>query len=326
MKKKMEYILLAAVILAAGAYLMFRQADRTRYTLPKFPEMQPGAVTRVEITREDRRIFLEKSNDGWRVSPGGFSVDEKTVNDLLDALAGLILSAQVSESKNYARYDLGEEKKIHVKAFAGKTLNRDLAIGSTASTFRHTHVKLAGDPHVYQAQGNLKSKFDVTVEDLRDKTVLSFDPDRVREVLVTAEDTSVKIVKRAASETPTEPGEKTQGEKSPESKNKDIVWEMEGGQTVDSTKFMGVLSALSALECQSYIHDRKKEDLKDPAIEIVIREEKDHVLKIFSPEKKDSRHRPGLSSDNTDPFLIADHQIQDLQSFVESLEPPASAK
>ncbi len=326
MKKKMEYILLAAVILAAGAYLMFRQADRTRYTLPEFPEMQPGGVTRMEIIREDRRIFLEKSNDGWRVSPEGFPADEKKVTDLLDALAGLILSAQVSESKNYARYDLGEEKKIHVKAFAGKTLNRDLAIGSTASTFRHTHVKIAGDPHVYQAQGNLKSKFDVTVEDLRDKTVLSFDPARVREVLVTAENTSAKIVRRAAPETPTEPVEKTQGEKSPESKNKDIIWEMEGGQTVDSANFMDMLSALSALECQRYIHDRKKEDFKDPAIEIVIREDKEHTLKIFSAEKKDSEHHPGLSSDNTDPFLIADHQIQDLQSFVESLGSPAPAK
>ncbi|MBW2132223.1 MAG: DUF4340 domain-containing protein [Deltaproteobacteria bacterium] len=326
MKKKLEYILLAAVILAAGAYLMFRQADRTRYTLPKLPEMQPGAVTRMEITRKDRRIFLEKSNDGWRVSPGGFSADEKKVNDLLDALAKLILSAQVSESKNYARYDLGEEKRIHVKTFAGKTLKRDLAIGSTASTFRHTHVKIAGDPHVYQAQGNLKSKFNVTVEGLRDKTVLSFDPARVREVLVTTEDTSVKIVKRTAPETPSESGEKTQGEKSPESKNKGVVWETEGGQTVDSTKFMGVLSALSALECQSYIDDRKKEDFKDPSIEIVIRGEKEHVLKFFSPEKKDSRHRPGLSSDNPDPFLIADHQIQDLQSFVKSLEPPEAAK
>ena len=39
MKMKKEYLILAAVIFGLSAYLFYRSADRTHYTLPKLPAL-----------------------------------------------------------------------------------------------------------------------------------------------------------------------------------------------------------------------------------------------------------------------------------------------
>ena len=60
---------------------------------------------------------------------------------MLSAIENLTLTALVSESKNYNLYDLNEEKRINVKAWQGENLKRDVDLGKTASSFRHTFVK-----------------------------------------------------------------------------------------------------------------------------------------------------------------------------------------
>ncbi|PIP37624.1 MAG: hypothetical protein COX20_01030 [Desulfobacterales bacterium CG23_combo_of_CG06-09_8_20_14_all_52_9] len=320
MKKKVEYLLLAAVIVGALAYLMLRETDRTRYALPQLTEVTGTALTGVEIAKGDKTISLAKKEDRWHIFPGDFPADGEKAAGILDSAAKLSFVARVSESKNYARYDLGDDRKIRVKAFSGDAVKRDFEIGSTASTFRHTHVKISGDPNVYQAQGNLKSKFDVTVDDLRDRTVLSFDTTRVQEFSIMLNGKSVMITKKLKAEnrlkenadTPkTEP-------QSPEKQN--FVWETEGGRPVDEAKVKRLLSSLVGLRCQKYLEGFKVEDFKDPEIEIAIKADKEHILKFFKKDDKDQQNRSGTSSDNAYPFLIAKPQIQDISSFVEDLK------
>ncbi len=319
MKTRLEYLLLVIVIVAAAAYLMFRESDRTRYVLPKLPEVSATALTRLEILKGNDTIVLSRKKDRWYLSPGDVPADREKVADLLDAAAALFLSARVSESKNYARYDLGEDKRIHVKAFAGGTVKREFDIGSTASTFRHTHVKIAGDPNVYQAQGNLKAKFNVTVASLRDKTVLSFEKADVRELSITFQGKSLRLIRPGKTEKPAAKGENASKESQKAPQKEGDAWQTQDGKPVDAAKITHILSSLTGLKCQDYIQGSKKEDFKDPEIEIVVTGKAKHVLKLFKKQKKEAKTRPGISSDNAYPFLIADGQIRAVTALVQDM-------
>jgi hypothetical protein len=69
----------------------------------------------------------------------------RLAQEMLDTLGGLTLTALVSESKNYALYELDDAQKANVKAWQGDQLKRDVDVGKAAPSFRHTFVRLAGD-------------------------------------------------------------------------------------------------------------------------------------------------------------------------------------
>ena len=73
---------------------------------------------------------------------------------MLNVFESLALTALVSESKDYNRYDLNAEKRITVKAWQQETLKRNFDIGKAAPSFRHTFVKIGDESRVFHASAN----------------------------------------------------------------------------------------------------------------------------------------------------------------------------
>ena len=173
MKLKKEYVILAVVIVGLSIYLLTRQTDRTLYRLPQLPPVSAKSITRIDINGPEGMISLNRADDSWTIGEQKYPADRAKVSRMLDAISDLSLTAMMSESKDYVRYDLTDKNKISVKAWAGTTPERELDIGKVGPSFRHTFVKLAGDANVYQARNNFRTTFEQGVEDLRDK-VCSF--------------------------------------------------------------------------------------------------------------------------------------------------------
>jgi hypothetical protein len=231
MKIKKEYVLLPVVIAALCAYLVFRNSDRTHYQLPKVPEIAEADISKMEIHKGTASIVLNRKGSGWEISPQGYAADPARVKALLDTLKNLTLTALVSEKKDYNRYDLSGEDTIRVRAWAAGALKRDLEIGKPASTYRHTFVKLAGDDRVYHARENFRSRFDQTVEGLRDKTILAFQPGEIREISISKGDETLVLSRR---EIPRET--KSAPEKAAEKTGPpgfETTWESTGGEKAD---------------------------------------------------------------------------------------------
>ena len=152
MKVKKEYIILALVIIALAAYLVTRTSDRTQYQMPDVPQVAAKEISKLQITRAKAIIVVNKKDDKWYIAPEEFPADGNKIKDILNAIENLTLTALVSESKNYNLYDLDEDKKINVKAWQADNLRRDVDLGKTASSFRHTFVKPAGDERVFHAR------------------------------------------------------------------------------------------------------------------------------------------------------------------------------
>jgi len=319
MKLKKEYAILSVVIVALGLYLFFRTSDRTTYTLPDLPAVKAQALTKIEIGKGDRSVVLTRSGDGWQVSPGDYPVDSGRVSPMLDALAGLTVTTLVSETRNYARYELDEDQQIRVVAYQDDRAVRTFRIGKAAETWRHTHVVLSDDPNVYHARGNFRQDFDQSVDDLRDKTVLKFDQDKVTTLMVEAEDRRVELQKRTA----TPPQEET-GAPSGDNAEDDpaMVWVTTDGKTVAGDTVDKLLTALTALRCRTYLNDQEKDNLTGPAYRVRIGGEETALLEIFKPEDDTATEMTARSSLRQDPFTLSDFDIDPVKDFLSGLEGP----
>jgi hypothetical protein len=326
MKAKKEYIILIAIIIALGLYLILRSPDRTQYELPQLPSIDIAKITKIEIAKAHTSITLKKEGDKWEFEPQGYPADTDRVKRMLETIQELTVTALVSESKSYGRYDLEDDKKITVKAWVGDKPTREFDLGKAASSFRHTFVKLAGDDRIYHARGNFRGQFDLSVDNLRDKAVLSFDQAEIDEIHITK---GTKEVTFARTQMPVEvtasqdEGE-TEGAPAPDV---EMIWQTADGKKGDKTKLNRFISTLASLRCEKYIDDKKKEDFTNPTYTIKLKDTQEYALSIFAKTDEEAKNYPAISSGNDYPFLLPEWQVNNLMKKPEELlKEPESEK
>jgi hypothetical protein len=310
MKIRKEYIILVAVILALSVYLILRKQDRTHYKLPEVPPIAEADISKIEIFKKGNAITLIKKDTIWRIAPQGYPADAGKVEGMLDAIEKLTLTALVSESKSYTRYDLGADQKLTVKAWAGDKLKRDFAIGKVAPSYRHTFVRVSEDYRVYHASGNFRNVFDQTVDTMRDKVVLKFDKAEITEIRVSKGEES-KIFGR--KQVPVEIKlEQEAAASRPPATTTETLWETAEGQKADEAKLDRLLTILSNLRCEKYVDDRKKEDFTEPIYAVEPKGIQEYSLSIFGRLNKDTKAYPAISSVNDYPFFLQEQQANDI--------------
>ena len=323
MKIKKENILLVAVVLGLSLYLLLNKTDRTFYNLPEFKEIPEKEVSKIEISKKDSILLLKKKDDVWLISPEGYRADSGMVKTMLNVVDKLTLTALVSESKDYIRYNLNDDNKIVVKAWSGDTLKREFEVGKTASTYQHTFVRLAGDDRVYHAGGNFRGIFDKTVEELRDKKVLAFDKADIQEIHIKKGEKSIVFIRKKGSEDTTT--DKDKEVKSSEQTEVKLIWQTAEGKKGDKSGLDRLLSGLSALHCDKFINNRNKKDLTDPVYTVLLKGAKDYSLSIFAGKDKDSKDYPASSSETAYPFILSEwHAKKIMKAPSELLEKPGS--
>lgn len=134
MKLKKEYLILLLAIIALGLYLFLSSKDGSQFELPQPKALESSRIDRILITKEDGSLDLVKKDNQWTLQPQGYPADSAEVTNMLNTIAELKLTALVSESGAYERYDLAKSDAIHVQAFSGNTLVREFDVGQVAPT------------------------------------------------------------------------------------------------------------------------------------------------------------------------------------------------
>ncbi|MDY6904347.1 MAG: DUF4340 domain-containing protein [Thermodesulfobacteriota bacterium] len=299
MKIKKEYILLLAVIIGLSVYLYVNDRDRINYELPDIPAIEESAVDRVEITVPDGdSVVLKKKDNTWRMMPEGYPADENKISSMLKAATDLTLTALVSESTDYQRYDLSDEDAIMISLFdKDGILLRQFAVGKKAGSTNHTFIRLADNPAVYHARGSLNSTFDKTVSSLRDKTVLAFAKSDVQAIEIKMGADTIPLEKK------TIPAKTDDAQSEPEDAGK-TEWLAPDGRQGDVDAINALLDATWSLDCKSYISDRKEAELGTPIYTLTIKTQKDQTLSLFSPEAEGDGDYPAVSTRAMTPFFL----------------------
>lgn len=317
MKIKKEYFILAGVMVALILYLVLHRSDRTHYKLPDITGVSGKQISKLEIVKADKTLVLNKKDNTWYIDPKGYPADSDKVKSMIDVIEKLTLTALVSESKNYVRYDLTDDKKLTVKAWNGKTLSREFDIGKAANTYQHTFVRLATDSNVYHARGDFRRKFNQTLDELRDKTVLSYTQKHIREITLTKDKKTVTLTQNQILEQKGK--KKDKPDTTSEKPETTIVWQDAEGKKTDTAKVDRLLSSLNSLECETYINAAKKDDLKNPTYAVSLKEDKEYSLSVFAKKDKDAKTYPAISSGNDYPFLLSESQVEGIKSKIEDI-------
>lgn len=321
MKSKKELTILIGVIAALAAYLFFHETDRTHYELPVLPPISDADITAVKITKGNQPVELVFKNDEWRITPENYPADAAKIKSMMDAIKNLTVTALVSETESYARYDLDDENRVQVAAMAGDKILRAFEVGKAAPSNRHTFIRLPDDRRVYHARENFRARFDVTKEDLRDKTVLKIDRNQINQVEITDKDgNSVFAMKQSplkvevAAETPAEDEkEPPENQKPKDAAAPELVWQDADGNPIKDADVTTLFNNISDLKCQSYITDKTKSDFKNPVYTLTLTGAATHTLSIFEKLSEDDDTYPAISSGNDYPFLLPGYKVDNMR-------------
>jgi hypothetical protein len=192
---------LVLAALAAGLYFSNKQKSAEAAKPPADASPKILALTDSEVSKVDLKkkgageTVLEKNNAGkWQLTaPKQFLADQETAGQLVTS-ASSVASDRVVEDKasDVSAYGLqAPSLEVDVTTKAGKTSK--LKIGDDTPTNSGAYAMLEGDPRVFTVASYVKSGLDKSVNDLRDKRLLTFDQDKLSRVELMAKKQDIEF-------------------------------------------------------------------------------------------------------------------------------------
>lgn len=317
MKSKKEYIILGIAIAVLAAYLALHRTNQTHYKLPVIKKLTDVHIDDIKITKGDKNMELKKTDDRWLIYPKKYPADKNKIDPMVNIIKNLTVTAMVSETgSSYARYELDPKNKITVQAKADGKLLRAFDIGKVAPSNRHTFIKLPDDKRVYHAQENFRSKFDKSIDDLRDKTVLHVDRNQIHRVEIKNKDGKVML---SMQQVPAE--EKANAESKSKEKVKaasvksvapKLVWQDAAGNPVKDADVKNFFNNVSNLKCQSYITGKTKDDFKNPLYTVTMSGTQTYTLSLFPKINKNDDTYPATSSESDYVFTLPVYKVNSM--------------
>jgi hypothetical protein len=133
----------------------------------------------------NKPIEIDKQGGQWRiVAPGHYAADADTVAQVLTALVDAHIADFVTDApKDLAQYGL-KNPQIEVSVSGKDKVNHILLFGmeQPQAAKKAVYVKRAGDDSVFTVADELLGRVNLGLFDLRDKTVMGFDPLKVGRV------------------------------------------------------------------------------------------------------------------------------------------------
>jgi Domain of unknown function (DUF4340) len=196
-------LLVAVVLLAAlggGLYFSNRQkaAEATKPPAdapPKILALTEGDITKVTLKKKGAdETVLEKANGKWQLTaPKPYRADQDTASQLV-ASAANVSGDRVVEDKasNLSAYGLNAPSlEVDITGKAGKVSK--LKIGDDTPTNSGAYAMLDGDPRVFTVASYVKTGVDKSLNDLRDKRLLTFDQDKLSRVELIAKKQDIEF-------------------------------------------------------------------------------------------------------------------------------------
>ena len=203
---RLRGLLIGAVVLAglaAGLYFSNKQKSAeaakppaSTETSPKILTLTEADITKISLKKKDAEAtVLQKDKAGkWQLAaPTPYLADQDTVNQLASSAASVssdrLVEDKVSDPSAYGIKSPNFEVDITTKD--GKT--KKLLIGDDTPTNSGAYAMLEGDPRLFTVASYVKTGLDKSVNDLRDKRLLTFDQDKLSRVELIAKKQDIEF-------------------------------------------------------------------------------------------------------------------------------------
>lgn len=198
-------LVLIVVLGGLGAYIYFvlnKQPDSGSSAASKnekvFANVQADKIEEVKVTSSaGDATTVKKENGGWQiVAPAAAKADDNEVNGITSALSSVEVQRVIDENPaSLNDYGLSNPRiEVDFKA-AGDKDYKKLLIGEKTPTGGNLFAMRGGEKKVIAIPAFQESTFDKKPFDLRDKTLIKFDREKVDAVTVVAGSKTVTFAK-----------------------------------------------------------------------------------------------------------------------------------
>jgi hypothetical protein len=193
-------IALVVVCIGLGAYAYFVQSKKPAAadTHQKVFSVEADKIDQLTITASSGdTTTLKKVEGDWReTAPADAPADAAEASGIVTSLASLDIDRVIEEQpKDLKPYGLDKPRMtIGFQTEDGKQ-KRQLLIGNKNATGVNMYAKLPNAPRVFLIPSYLETTFDKSSFELRDKTLLSFDRDKLNAVTIVTPDHTLALSK-----------------------------------------------------------------------------------------------------------------------------------
>ena len=191
-------MLIAAIVLAAlaGTYYWSNHrkpaADTTASSLPASPvifTVPQADITGISIDKKGVAavVLCKDASGAWTItSPKAYRADQDTVNGILTTVSSLNADRLIDEkASDLSQYGLSQPS-LEIDVMLKSNQTKKILVGDDSPSGGGSFAMLAGDPRVYKIATFNKSALDKSVDDLRDKRLLTEDFDKVSQIELSA--------------------------------------------------------------------------------------------------------------------------------------------
>jgi hypothetical protein len=151
---------------------------------PKILTLNDADISRVDIKKKSGpELVLAKENGNWQItSPEKLSADQSAVSGITSTLSSLSSERLVDpKPDNLAEYGL-TDPSLEVDVTGKNNSEHKLLIGDDTPTSSGSYAKLADDPRVFTIASYTKSSIDKSLNDLRDKRLITAQADKISQL------------------------------------------------------------------------------------------------------------------------------------------------
>jgi hypothetical protein len=198
--------LLLIIALAFGSYLYFyefkgsEQREKEKLAKNQIWTLQGKSILRIDLISPDLHIAAERKGENeWTLrSPQTWEGDSAELNSLADSAANLLRENIIeSEAADLTKFGLNPARSgLRLKTKEGKEYAIDFGINNPAGTF--TYALIPGKKEVFLVTAAAAGSFIKKIEDLRNHTILNFEPREVQSLSLKTPKGNIELIKDSA--------------------------------------------------------------------------------------------------------------------------------
>lgn len=189
------------VLLGLGAYVYFVELPKAKQDAekPTILTFEKEAVKTLTLTYPEREIRLQQTAAGeWDITaPIQAKADDTAMNNMLTTIVDeeVTRSLTPEEPVDLALYGLAQPPVVLRIALQDGTTLPKVSVGKDTPIGFSAYVQKEGDPQLHLTRQAFRLGLTKEVKELRDKTVLPFERDRVTRIAINTSETRIVLDK-----------------------------------------------------------------------------------------------------------------------------------
>jgi hypothetical protein len=200
MKGLRSFLALVVVLGALAGYLYYdskHEPGDQKKQEKVFADAKSDKIDQVAIkSASGDKTTIQKQGTAWHVTqPAPVAADEAEVSGITSNLASLEVQRVVDEQPSDLKQYSLDPARIEV-TFRQDGKDRTLLLGQKTPTGTDVYARVPDKPRVFLVGSFLEATFNKSTFDLRDKTILKIDRDKVDRMEIETPDRTVKVAKQ----------------------------------------------------------------------------------------------------------------------------------